>query len=292
MARLFILLVTRAWGLIILGVIVAVVGGVLYSTNSGATVTPKYSKGCIEEHVYAQDGSSHELQLGRPASSGDCVDDPSQVNIGYDFMTSDLSPSFPLTLSNSGVCCAEVWYKADLSSGTCGPDNDQRSCQVANVVAVRLYTVDSNGNVVAGTLYESSGFSIGPGSLSGDLTPQPGYNPTSATYKNGNPLLPFGLIGAGVLILIVGVVLMVLRRGAARSQMVPQMVMPGYGLQPGYGQPQYPSQPGYGQPTYPSQPGYGQPGYGSQPGYGQSQYPPQQGYGQQPGSGQWPNQGR
>ena len=52
---------------------------------------------------------------------------------------------------------------------------------------------------------------------------------------------------------------------------------PGYGGQPGYGQPQ----PGYGQPGYGGQPqpSYGQPGYGGQPqpSYGQPGYgtPPQ-----------------
>jgi hypothetical protein len=59
---------------------------------------------------------------------------------------------------------------------------------------------------------------------------------------------------------------------------------PGYGQQPGYGQPGYQTpgqgQPAYGQPGYGEQPGYGQPGYG-QPGYGQP------GYGEQPGYGQY-----
>jgi S1-C subfamily serine protease len=49
---------------------------------------------------------------------------------------------------------------------------------------------------------------------------------------------------------------------------------PGYGPEPGYGQPGY-GQPGYGQPGY-GQPGYGQPGYS---GYGQ---PPWGGYGAPP----------
>ena len=59
---------------------------------------------------------------------------------------------------------------------------------------------------------------------------------------------------------------------------------PGYGGQPGYGQPQ----PSYGQPGYGGQPqpSYGQPGYGGQPqpGYGGQ---PQPGYGQ-PGYGGQP----
>ena len=65
---------------------------------------------------------------------------------------------------------------------------------------------------------------------------------------------------------------------------------PGYGGQPGYGQPQpgYGGQPGYGQPQPgyggQPQPSYGQPGYGGQPqpGYGGQ---PQPGYGGQPQPG-------
>ncbi len=69
-----------------------------------------------------------------------------------------------------------------------------------------------------------------------------------------------------------------------QGQQPPQQ--PGYGPQPGYGQPN----PGWGAPQPPQQPGYGpQSGYGQQPGYGQpnpgwgAPQPPQQpGYGQQP----------
>lgn len=297
-ARLIVLLVTRAWGLIIAGIIIAGVGGVLFPSNSGATLTPKYAKGCIEEHVYAQDGSDHTLQLGQGDSQGNCVDDPSQSGIGYHFLTSDLNPSFPLTLQGTGIFYAEVWYKPDLTSGTCGSTDNQRSCQIATVVALRTYSADSSGNnVMAGTLYESSGFSIG----SGDLTQQ-SYNPNSATYKNGNSLLPIGLLAAGLLILAGGVVWLMLGRGARKSKMAPQMMTPqgAYPSQPAYGQSAYPQQSGYGQPPYPPQqpaggayqPGYGQPTYPSQPGYGQTAYPQSPQYPQQPGSGQWPNQGQ
>ena len=76
----------------------------------------------------------------------------------------------------------------------------------------------------------------------------------------------------------------------------PTQVSPGYGQQPGYGQPVY-GQPGYGQPAH-GQPVYGQPTYGqpvyaqrsyAPPTYGQSYYAPP-GYGQptyaQPSYGQ------
>jgi hypothetical protein len=53
---------------------------------------------------------------------------------------------------------------------------------------------------------------------------------------------------------------------------------PGYGQQPGYGQPGYGQQSGYGQQGYGSPQGFGQQGYGQQPGYGQQGYG-QQGYG-------------
>lgn len=295
--RLLGLLLTRAWGLIIAGIIVAGIGGGLFPSHSGATVTPGYTKGCINAHAYSEDGSSHQLTLGpdQPATTDTCPVDASQAGIGYQFATSDLSPSFPPMLQESGIVLVEAWYQPDMSNGTCGPSDDQHSCQIATVVALRTYTADGSGNLVVGTLYKTSNFTLGPG----DLTQQ-GYNPNSASYAAGSPILPLSLVVVGALIFLGGIVWLILRRGSKRGKRTPQQgtiaahmgaagggySQPVYSQTPGYSQPIYPQQPGYSQPVYPQQPS----GSSPLPGYAQPTYPQPPPYPQRSGSGQWPNQ--
>jgi len=279
-------LLTRAWGVILAGVIVAGIGGVLFPSHSGATVTPGYAKGCIEEAVSTPDGATREFQLGQLANDGACKDDPNQSAIGYRFTTSSLTPAFPQTLKGTGIFFLEVWYQPDLSSGTCGPSDAQRSCQVATVVAVRAYTEDSVGNLVAGTLYQAERFTLG----AGDLTRQ-NYAPENATYTSDSPILPISLIVAGLILLGAGLLWLALGRkpkrggitlpsGQRRTTVSAQMSSPAGGAsQPGYAQPTVGA---YSQPAY-QQPPFAQPAYPQQPGYSQPTYPQQQG-------GQWPNQ--
>ncbi len=277
-------LLTRAWGVILAGLIVAGVGGALFPSHSGATVTPGYARGCIEEAVLTPDGATHEFQLGQLAS-GACKDDPNQSAIGYRFTTSSLTPAFPQTLRGTGVSFLEMWYQPDLSSGTCGPSDAQRSCQVATVVAVRAYSEDSVGNLVAGALYQAKGFTIG----AGDLTRQ-NYAPENATYTSDSPILPISLIAAGLLVLGAGLLWLALSRkskrggvalpsGQRRTTASAQMSSPAGGAsQPGYAQPTVGA---YSQPTY-QQPTYAQPNYPQPPGYSQPPYPQQQ-RGRRPG---------
>jgi hypothetical protein len=294
--------------LIIAGVILSCIGAGLLPSVNGATVTPKSAKGCLEDYTFTKKTSVHEFQLGQFDDVGTCRDDPSQKDIGYQVSSTSVSPTFALELE---VAFLEVWYTSESTPGTCstGVVQGTRSCQVATLVALRTYTTDGSGQLVVGTLYKTSSFSIG----AGDLT-QPGYDPNSASYVNGSPLVPIGLLGGGVLVLVGGIVVLLLRSVAGRGKRTPQMLTPpgaipapggwpGYPQPLGYAQPAFPPQPGSGPPAAGPQPGYSppsspqqvgypqqgyyqQPGYPQQPGYSPSGYP------QQPGSGQWPNQGR
>lgn len=261
--------------LIIGGTLIAVIGGILFS-QSGTTATTKYTASCVLNHYYADTGSDHELDLGRFDQQGNCQEDPSQSGIGYKFKTIDLSPSFPLRLSDVNVIAVEVWYEPNLSSGTCGATGSEHDCQIAHVIAVRTFKLTNNGkDLVPDTLYTGSDFHVRgaptsvTGILSGNDLTQPGYAPKSATYKQGSVPESIGALVAGVL-MVVGGVFWLRHLGAAnRASIVSQTitsqkVIPG---QTGY------TQPYQQRPTYP-------PGYPQQPGYlpqqGKRQWPDQQ----------------
>ena len=186
------------------------------SQTGNTSQTPLYVQGCIVADLRATDNSLQQLELGRINNRGSC-EDTGNFRVGYQIATGNLTPSLPETLASSMLPTVEVWYKSRLTSGVCG--SDKHACQVADVVALRTYTLNKQNTVVPAVLYKSEDFSI-----KGDLT-QANYNPHAATYlKEGISIwLPVLFLLAG-LILIGGSVLLLLdyrkRQGKANGRLV------------------------------------------------------------------------
>src|SRR5579872_1367851 len=137
------------------------------SQTGNTSQAPLYVQGCIVADLRATDNSLQQLELGRINSRGSC-EDIGNFRVGYQIATGNITPPFPGTLTSNMLPTVEVWYKSRLTSGICG--SNKHACQIANVVALRTYTLNKQNIVVPAVLYKSEDFSI-----KGDLT-QANYN--------------------------------------------------------------------------------------------------------------------
>ncbi len=183
------------------GIIFLIISLASLSQTRNTAQTPLYVQGCIVANARAADNSFHQLELGHINTQGNC-EDTSNFRVGYQITTANLTPSLPGTLTSSMLPTVEGWYRPHLSTGVCG--SDKHYCQIADVVALRTYTLNKQNTVVPAILYKSEDFSI-----KGDLT-QANYNPHAATYlKVGVSIwLPILFLLAGLLLISGSVLLM------------------------------------------------------------------------------------
>lgn len=273
MVRLAIFLLAKRWGWLGVGVLLVIIGAVVFST--GHTIKPVEVDGTF---VNANDAIVDTSNGGTYDHSEIKLN---ETNTVYTFNKDDLHPTWPGSFIGGGK--VSLW----VDSGT------------TNVVAIQTYDEnDQNPTKYTTDLYDHPEHGVS--------------NEHDAGIGFGIFALPFLAIGLAWPIFPWGkkkqqpVPVVAGYNSALAGQMgYPQQ--PGFPQQPGY--PQYPAQPaGYSQqPQYPAQPGAypQQPGaYPQQPAYPQLPQQPQQPqypgqpqppaapYGQQPDQGPsgWPRQ--
>src|SRR5579863_2917483 len=139
------------------GIIFLFIGAASVRQIGNTVQTPLYVQGCVVADVRATDNAFSQLELGHIDTQGNCTDSDN-FHIGYQITTGNLAPPLPTVITSGVLPTVEIWYKPHQSSGVCG--SDKHSCQIADVLALRTYTLNAQNAVVPAILYKSEDFSI------------------------------------------------------------------------------------------------------------------------------------